>query len=406
MGGLVHDPPRDFAATHQAITRDLRVERTQVRAGRIRRDGNQATASFTADLTVSGLGQWRYDGRLQLSRTEGSWKVRWSPTAVHPALLDGERLARTRQWGARAPILAADDTPLTTEGSVVSVGVEPRRVQDVEAVAAALAQHAGVDPERVRTTLARPGLRPDVVVPFIDLREERFAGVRPELQPVPGVIFRRTTARLTPAEGFARHTVGRVGEVTADRLKELGVPYESGDRVGLSGLEAARERELAGRPSGEVHVRDPGGGVRTVLHRFRGAPGVPLRTTLDAAVQRAADDALASVTGPAALVALDARTGEVRAVASRPLDQSLHRALVGRFPPGSTFKVVTTAALLADGTTLDTPVDCPAEATVGGKRFRNFEGEAPGRILFADAFAHACTTAVVQEAAAQSAPGL
>lgn len=398
MGDLVHDPPRDFAERHQAITRDLRVGRTELRAGRIRRDGNEATASFTADVTVAGLGQWRYDGRLRLARAEGQWRVQWSPAAVHPALSDGERLARTRKWDARASILAADGTALTVEGSVVSVGVEPRRVQDVEAVAAALAQHAGVDAERVRTTLARPGLRPDVFVPFVDLREERFAGARPALQPVPGVVFRRTTARLTPAEGFARHTIGRVGEVTAERLKELGVPYEAGDRVGLSGLEAARERELAGRPSGDVHVRDAAGDVRTVLRRFPGTAGTPLRTTLDATVQRAADNALASVTGAAALVALDTRTGEVRAVASRPLDQALHRALVGRFPPGSTFKVVTTAALLARGTAPETPLDCPAEATVGGKRFRNFEGEAPGRLSFADAFAHSCNTAFVQAA--------
>lgn len=398
MEALVDEAAATFAETHQFVTRDLRAERIRLRAGPIRRNGDRATAEFAADLTLSGLGPWRYEGELPLARVDDGWRVRWSAASVHPSLRDGERLARSREWQPRAAILAADGTPLTAEGSVVAVGVEPRRVQDVEAVAAALAQHAGVDAERVRTTLARPGLRPDVFVPFIELREERYAAARPALQPVPGIVFRRTTARLTPAEGFARHTVGRVGEVTAERLKDLGAPYQAGDRVGLSGLEGARERELAGRPSGEVRVLDPAGQVRTVLHRFPGRAGTPLHTTIDAAVQRAADDALASVASPAALVALDARTGEVRGVASRPLEQPLHRALVGRFPPGSTFKIVTTAALLAQGTTPDTPVDCPAQATVGGKPFRNFEGEAPGRLSFGDAFAHSCNTAFVQAA--------
>src|SRR5688500_8901922 len=209
MGALGDEPGATFAETHQFVTRDLRAERIRVRAGRIRRDGDRATAAFAADVTLSGVGSWRYEGRLPLTRVDGEWRVRWSPAAVHPSLQDGERLARSREWQPRAAILAADGTPLTTEGPVVAIGVEPRRVQDVEAVAAALAQHVGVDAERVRTTLTRPGLRPDVFVPFIDLREERFAGVRPALQPVPGVIFRRTTARLTPAEGFARHPVGR-----------------------------------------------------------------------------------------------------------------------------------------------------------------------------------------------------
>lgn len=398
MRALVDEPGATFADTHRSVTRDLRVDRTRLRPGAVRRDGDRATAAFAADLALTGLGSWRYDGELSLARVEGDWRVRWSPASVHPSLRDGERLARSRDWQPRAAILAADGTPITTEGSVVAIGVEPRRVQDVEAVAVALAQHAGVDAERVRTTLARPGLRPDVFVPFIELREERYAVARPALQPVPGIVFRRTTARLTPAEGFARHTVGRVGEVTAERLKELGPPYQAGDTVGLSGLESARERELAGLPSGEVRVLDPAGQVRTVLHRFPGRAGTPLHTTVDTAVQRAADDALGVVSTPAALVAVDARTGEVRAVASRPLEQPLHRALVGRFPPGSTFKVVTTAALLAHGTTPDTPVDCPAEATVGGKRFRNFEGEAPGRLSFGDAFAHSCNTAFVQAA--------
>jgi cell division protein FtsI/penicillin-binding protein 2 len=396
MAELVDDPPAGFAGSHRSILEGLHVEHTRLTLGRVDRDGSRATASFEADLALTGLGRWRYEGELEVVRRSGRrWRVAWTPASIHPSLQPGERLARTREWQPRAPILAADGSPITTQGTVVAIGVEPRRVKDVEAVATALAQHAGVDPDRVRTALARPGLRPDVFVPFIELREERYAAARPALQPVLGIVFRRGPAHLTPAEGFARHTVGRVGEATAERLEQLGSPYQAGDRVGLSGLEAARERELAGRPSGEVRVLDRAGHVRTVLHRFPAAGGKPVRTTIDLAVQRAADEALATVAGPAALVAVDARTGEIRAAASRPLDQPLHRALVGRFPPGSTFKIVTAAALLAGGTTPDTPVECPAEATVGGTRFRNFEGEAPGTLSFADAFAHSCNTAFV-----------
>ena len=91
---------------------------------------------------------------------------------------------------------------------------------------------------------------------------------------------------------------------------------------------------------------------------------------------------------------------------SRPLDQPFNRALNGRYPPGSTFKVVTTAALLGHGTTPDTAVECPPQATVGGKPFTNFEGEAPGQITFRTAFAQSCNTAFVALAAGLPKPAL
>jgi cell division protein FtsI/penicillin-binding protein 2 len=86
------------------------------------------------------------------------------------------------------------------------------------------------------------------------------------------------------------------------------------------------------------------------------------------------------------------------AVVSTPVN-GYNRAMLGRYPPGSTFKVVTAGALLAGGLRPGDPVDCPKEARVGGRRFGNFEDEVLGRISFASAFAHSCNTAFVQQAA-------
>lgn len=400
MRALVADPPAEFREVHEAMTRDLQVATRSFRRGAVRSEGGDATAAFTARLELRGLGVWEYQGSLDLVRRDGDWLVRWTRAALHPRLDAGMHFGRTRQWPERAPILAADSTPITAMGQVVSVGIEPRRVRDRAQVTTALQQHAGVDPVRVNTLLDQPGLRPDVFVPVIDLREDRYSAVRPQLQPVPGLVFRRKPARLTPSAAFARHTVGRVGEVTAERLQELGEPYLAGDEVGMSGLEAARERELAGRPSGEVRIEaDGSNAVVATLTRFDGAPGTPVVTTLDRAVQTAADVALEGVVLPAALVAVDTATGAVRAVASRPLDQAFNRAVAGRYPPGSTFKIVTTAALLGNGVTPASMVSCPPQATVGGKPFRNFEGESAGDISFRTAFAHSCNTAFVQAVA-------
>lgn len=408
MRALVETPPADFQQAHEAMTRELRVQGRRLAPGRLQRRGDIATAPFTARLELEGLGTWAYEGALDVAKRDGDWKVQWARKTLHPALADGRHFGRTRAWGKRAPLLAADGTPLTTDGTVVGIGIEPRRVQDRAVVKAALQQHAGVDPARIDGLLDKPGLRPDVFVPVIDLREERYAAVRAQLQPVPGLVFRRKEARVTPSEAFARHTLGRVGEVTAERLKELGVPYVVGDQVGLTGLEAAFERRLAGKPSGEVRLEADGTDQPVAtLGRFEGASGAPVQTTIDARVQAAAEAALDGVTQPAALVAVDAATGEVRAVAGRPLDQAFNRALAGRYPPGSTFKIVTTAALLASGTGPDAPLACPPETMAGGKRFKNFEGEsAAGTIPLRSAFAHSCNTAFVQAVGPLSADRL
>jgi cell division protein FtsI/penicillin-binding protein 2 len=82
-------------------------------------------------------------------------------------------------------------------------------------------------------------------------------------------------------------------------------------------------------------------------------------------------------------------------VANRPADSAYDRALEGRYPPGSTFKIVTTAALLRDGLQPDEVVDCPRTITVGGRSFKNFEGSAAGAVPFAQDFAQSCNTAFV-----------
>ena len=187
--------------------------------------------------------------------------------------------------------------------------------------------------------------------------------------------------------------------MTADDLKRLGVPYQTGDRVGHgNGLEAAFERQLAGAPSGEVRLAGKDGQTVKVLQRFAGKDGQAVKTTLDPRAQKAAEAALDPVTKPAALVAMRPSTGELVAVVNTPVE-GYNRALLGRYPPGSTFKVVTAAALLAGGLRPGDPVDCPKEAKVGGRTFGNFEDEVLGRIPFSSAFANSCNTAFVQQAA-------
>jgi cell division protein FtsI/penicillin-binding protein 2 len=101
------------------------------------------------------------------------------------------------------------------------------------------------------------------------------------------------------------------------------------------------------------------------------------------------------VDGNAALVAIQPSTGDVLAVANRPDDSTYDRALSGLYPPGSTFKVVSTTALLRAGLDVNRVVECPRTLTIEGKPFRNFEGNAAGAVPFRRDFAESCNTAFV-----------
>ena len=91
-------------------------------------------------------------------------------------------------------------------------------------------------------------------------------------------------------------------------------------------------------------------------------------------MQRAAEAALATSKLPASLVAVQASTGQILAAANGPTPTNYNRAFQGRYAPGSTFKIVTSAALLGTGMTPNSPLPCTNTINVFGKTFKNYDG--------------------------------
>ncbi|MQA96481.1 MAG: cell division protein FtsI [Streptosporangiales bacterium] len=193
------------------------------------------------------------------------------------------------------------------------------------------------------------------------------------------------------ASGSVQMLTGTVDPVTAADLKRLGPAYRKGDVTGHGGIEQAYEQRLAGTPVIDVRITDRRGKTVAPVGHIAGKKGQPVRTSLDPAVQRAAAKAIVGQDKPTALVAVRPATGEVLAAANVP--GGFNRAIHGHYPPGSTFKAITGAALLSDGLSPSATVSCPKTATVGGRSFRNFEHQAYGSVSFREAFARSCNTA-------------
>jgi peptidoglycan glycosyltransferase len=189
--------------------------------------------------------------------------------------------------------------------------------------------------------------------------------------------------RVYPHGSLAPHVVGYTGDTR-------------------TGLEETWNRYLAGSY-----------GTQPLLERLRlkAKRGADVHMTLDTRVQQAAVDGLAGKRG--AVVALDPRTGGVLAMASAPgFDLSqvsdprafkailsepgsplLDRATQGRYPPGSTFKVVTATAALGSGDfTPATGFVDTGSVDVHGLRINNFGGKRFGRHTLSDALTFSINT--------------
>jgi cell division protein FtsI/penicillin-binding protein 2 len=387
----------DAAAAGKALRANRRgLDGAKLRASvlSVHEDGDRARGRIRLSWQVPQFGAFAYDTNAAL-RNDGKagWQVVWDPKLVHPALDSGTRLGTTVDRPARGRILARDGRAIVTPRAVVRVGVARNKVRDPAASARAIAKVVDIDAAAYARAIRRAG--PQQFVEAVTLREADFEDKQTALQAVPGLQTLDDTAPLAPTRGFARALLGTVGPATAEQLERLGPAYGPGASVGQFGLQARFEKQLAGTPTRKIVIRLEDGTQDRTLRTKGGTPGRSLRTTLDSDVQAAAEKALGVRSSAAALVAVKPSTGDVLAVANRPTESSFDRALAGRYAPGSTFKVISTAALLRDGLRPGAPVACPQTITVGGRTFKNFEGEAGGAVPFARDFAISCNTAFV-----------
>jgi cell division protein FtsI/penicillin-binding protein 2 len=378
-------------------------------------DGSTGTGRLRVRWDLGQGRSWEYPTAVPLTEVSGAWQVDWTPSVVHPKLTAGQVLTGTRTPAGRGRILGARQEVLAGERTVVTVGIQPGRTSDKAGTAAAVAALVGVDAaDLTKRVLAAA---PTAFVEAITLRQDAYLPLRDRLQPIPGAVFRTSTRSLSVTPGFARALLGTVGPATKEIVDASQGRVRADDVTGLSGLQRRYDAHLAGTPGLTVRAVPAGASsgasssaspsaspaatsgppaASTVLFSAPPVDGATLVLSLDATVQKAAESVLDAAAKPAALVAIRPSTGEVLAVANGPAAAAgYNRALIGRYPPGSTFKVATGYALLQAGVGPSTPVDCPAKINVGGRQFTNAENEVLGPVPFHTDFAQSCNTAFI-----------
>jgi cell division protein FtsI/penicillin-binding protein 2 len=364
-----------------------------VAMGPISQHGSTARAAFRASVDLGQDGPpWTYDGSFDLRRTGSGWKVVWSPSVINPGLRNGLRLAVVSSTPRRALLEDAKGAPLQVRSTAYVAGVRPDRLTSPAATAARLGRITKLDPSQLLGwILAAPRHSFQELVVLRPAQYSRLAG---RLARVPGLIIRPEELRLFTS--IAPAVVGSVGTETSSTLRDQGIAYRPGATVGLSGLQKARQRDLAGTPTIKVVTETANGHQMAVLASWPGQGSRPVRTTIDSRLQTAADAAVGSQPESAAAVAVQSSTGRILAVAKHTAAGAPGiDPLAGRYPPGPAFTIVSTEALLASGLSVNTQVPCHSVNDVGGRTFTNVPPEPAlgSQPAFEEDFAHACGTA-------------
>lgn len=298
-----------------------------------------------------------------------------------------------------------------------SLELTPELVDDLEATLAALGELVEIsdsDLERFRSLVARQPAFERIPLRF-RLTDDELARLAVDRHRFPGVDVQARLDRHYPYGAALAHALGYVGRINVEELQTLDpVAYRGSTHVGKLGIEKAYEAQLHGAVGlQEVEVNAQGRELR-VLERAPPAPGQDLRLALDVDVQAAAIAALNGRQG--AVVAIDVRDGGVLALVSEPAhDPNLfihgisrddyaeltgskarplfNRALVGRYPPGSTIKPFLGLAGLASGTIAPNQRKyCPGYYQLEGRehKYRDWKKQGHGPVDLHDAIAQSC----------------
>ncbi|HHX86459.1 MAG TPA: penicillin-binding protein [Actinomycetales bacterium] len=304
-------------------------------------------------------------GEARTVKEGDQWRVEWAPTILDTRLAPGGTLRFAEDLDWDTSIVDRTGAPLMQWTPVTAVTLAPDATDAADPVAGLVSGAAPtITGQSIRDGMAENPGQPYTVVA---LRPEDIDPIRDQLAGIDGVTLPES-GRLIQVDRELRSP--GFHELEGAWLTAL---REAGGWSATLVNPDAEPVELGGAPRGEVD---------------------DLVTTYQPSIQREAQRAVDASGRAASIVAIQPSTGGVLAVAQNSAaDAQGPVSLQGQFPPGSTFKTVTTAAALDAGVVgPDEVVPCPAQITVSGRTIPNDDDFALGEVPLRTAFARSCNT--------------
>lgn len=284
----------------------------------------------------------------------------------------------------------------------ITLTSEPIKKVDIKDRLDQYAEGLGVDREFLEERLKLVKNRPDyeTVVLKENATLQDITWVETHSLEYPELQIQLQPQRFYPLGETLAHVLGYVGEISPKQLEkpeyqEKG--FRPGDIIGKGGLEQYYDQYLRGRPGYRKVVVDSRGRVQEEIASVPPQAGQDLYTTIDLRLQKAAEEQLAkSVTKRGSIIAMNPQNGEILAMASAPsFDPNVfvqgsatkegrkqiaaywqneerplfNRAIQGRYPPGSTWKIPESVSALRQGviTVTDSNLVCGGGIRIGSK---------------------------------------
>ncbi len=355
-----------FQSRYQQAQNTATVSKIETQLQSLLQDGPRAAATFHLRWETRRFGDIIADNQMQLVFETGRWGVDWQPTLILPQLGEDVILSFLSEQPTRGNIYDKNFHALATQGEIVTVGLVPQFIQNEPVVVATIAELTGVSPEKIRESIA--AARPDWFVPIADISFDASLQNDALLSGLAGVDRRARTVRTYTDGDIAAHVIGYLGKIPPE-LKDRYVAqgYTGDEMIGLSGVEAWSEPDLAGKRGGRLVALSPGRQVLSELATTTSQAGSSVYLTFDTVFQARVEGLLGPRNG--AIVVMNPATGAIYALATFPrfrpaditsgLDSSawsklysdenrplLSRATQGTYPPGSIFKIVSLTAAL------------------------------------------------------------
>lgn len=328
------------------------------------KDSDQFNFQYNGSLTTSlgELTELSYSGTITVADNEA--KIDWSPQLIFPGMEGQDKVNISVDNATRGEILDRNNEPLAENGTLYQLGVVSGQLgtgDEKNANIKAIAERFDLTEEAIEQALGQSWVQDELFVPL--------KIIEPTDEMPTGTSLKETTGRTYPLGEAAAQLIGYLGNVTAEDI-EKDETLASNGQIGRSGLEAAFDKELRGENGGKIAITDEDGAEKAVLLEKERADGKDIQLTIDAQAQKTAFDSLQNQAG--ATVVTEPKTGDLLVLASSPsydpnkmtqgisqedydaYEQNEDLPFISRFAtayaPGSTFKAITGAIGLENGT--------------------------------------------------------
>lgn len=329
-------------------------------------DVKNADYQFTYQLSLTtSLGEIKdlnYSGTIKFEKDQP--KIDWAPNLIFPDMAGQDKVSISVDEAVRGEIVDRNKTPLAANGTLYQLGVIPGQLgdgEDKESRIKAIAKQFDLTEKAIQQALDQSWVQDDYFVPL--------KIVEPTADLPTGASIQETAGRTYPLGEAAAQLIGYVGDITAEDVEKDDTLASNG-KIGRSGLEAAFDKELRGKNGGKIAITDEKGTERKALIETKKTDGKTIQLTIDAKAQKIAFDSLKDQAG--STVVTEPTTGDLLVLASSPsfdpnkmtngISQEDYDAyqnnkdlpFISRFAtgyaPGSTFKTITAAIGLDNGT--------------------------------------------------------